>query len=1081
MSASTFESDFSQYISRVKSADNESQRAYYFIEFLRQDLDVGEEFIGQPTDLRPNLEEYLSGSEAPKNHTLSQFTGSDESDVPDGVVGEEEDNTAFIQGYLDARVGNLIIEFKDNLTLDLDDAKDQLRKYVYLLREQEGIKEDFVCFATDGIQFESYEARVPDQAQERNDIILDKLSEINLERVEPQDAERWFRAFISERVNPTIETIDDHFGVGTDLFDQNIELLEEAYENSDTAEVCYSEWSKYLRYAQGSTVEESDVNPKDLFLRHTYLASFAKVLNFLVFSRGSVPSPDEAAEIIRGEVAGPFPDNLFEEDLFSWAGESEEGLEVARKFIDTLLNFNLGRIDRDIFKQLYQQMVSPGVRHDLGEYYTPDWLAAYIIRELDLDSEASVLDPGAGSGTFLVEAIRYKIEQNDREIADFLDDLQEEVVGIDVHPLAVSVAKANYVAAIEDLLSERRGHFTLPIYLADSLALKLRFGDELATTDLGGAEVLEEPVEVWNGEYTYPIPWKGVNSPAEFNQALDIVTEYLDEGDGFEWNLQRDIPAFEDITHIFEQIRSEMSRAKRDKRDSIHAFILRNFSRPLQLMNQDFDAIIGNPPFLTYNSMGEEQQDNVRELLTYYNLHPGGGNVVNMDISTLFLSRALDLYLKEDGKLGFVITRSIFSARQHEPLRKGDMSIPFHLDLVLDLDDVRPLFKEEGDAHVPTAAILGTKGRPLEYPVALRTLTAQLSHRNLSLSEVEPELQIEDSEIILGEGEITSWEADEGTEQSEYHSKFSQGADLTPRLFTEVELDESASEFGFNPSKPPIKTSKPAMAKAKEPYDEIGPLSGKVEEEFIYGTLIGSDIIPFAHRDLRPAVIPALPEGTQYEVLETEDAKSGGYSGLGNWLETANQYWDSDKTGVETVSRRLNHWDRISSHNPRAKYRIAYQKDGKNLYSCVVNSEEVEERSKQDRLNPADSILDHTMFYYETDELEEAYYLSAVLNSDVMNQKIKSFQAEGDFGKRHIQKLPLEFPIPTFDPDNSKHQELVQIAKRGEEKALKILPELEEKYEPDIKYMNIRWVREKAKEEVQEEINQINEIVNSIL
>ena len=929
MSASTFESDFSRYIPRVKSAENESQRAYYFIEFLRQDLDVSEEFIGRPTDLRPNLEEYLSGSEAPENHTLSQFTGSEsgEPKEPSATAGDEEKNAAFVQGYLDARVGNLIIEFKDNLSLDLGDAKDQLQKYVYLLREQEGIKEDFVCFATDGIHFESYEARVPNQAQGRNDVILDKLSEINLEKVESQDAKRWFKAFISERVNPTVENIDTHFGVGSDLFEQNVELLEEAYKNSETAEVCYSEWSKYLKYAQGSTVEESDLNPKDLFLRHTYLASFAKILNFLVFSRGSVPSPDEAAEIIKGEVSGPFPDNLFDEDLFSWAGESKEGLEVVRNFIDTLLNFNLGRIDRDIFKQLYQQMVSPGVRHDLGEYYTPDWLAAYVIQELDLESEASVLDPGAGSGTFLVEAIRYKIEQNERETADFLEDLQEEVVGIDVHPLAVAIAKANYVAAIEDLLSERRGHFSIPVYLADSLALKLRFGDELSTTDLGGAEVLEEPVEVWNGEYTYSIPSKGVNSPAEFNQALDIVTDYLNDGSGFKWELQREIPEFEDITHVFEDIRSEMSRAKRDKKDSIHAFIIRNFSRPLQLMGQNFDAIIGNPPFLTYNRMGGEQQENVKELLSYYNLHPGGGNVVNMDISTLFLSRSLDLYLKEDGKLGFVITRSIFSARQHEPLRKGEMSLPFHLDLILDLDSVRPLFKEEGD--VPTAAILGTKGQSPEYPVSLRTLSAQLSHRNLSLEEAESEIQTEAGEIILGDGEITSWETDEGTEQSEYHPKFSQGADLTPRLFTEVELDESTTQFGFDPNKPPVKTSKPAMAKSKEPYDEIGPLSGEVEEKFIYATLIGSDIIPFAHRNLRPAVVPALPAGNGYEVLETEDAKSGGFSGLGDWLETANQHWDSDKKGVETVSRRLNHWDRISGHNPRTKYRVAYPKDGK--------------------------------------------------------------------------------------------------------------------------------------------------------
>lgn len=1081
MAQSAFEDSFSRYISNVKTADNERERAQHFIEFLRRDLDVSDDFIGRPTELRPNLEEYLSGSEEPKNHTLSQFVGEeDANDIPSAAIGEE-DNTAFIQGYLDARVGNLIIEFKDNLSLDLDDAKDQLRKYVYLLREQEGIDEDFVCFATDGIEFESYEARIPDKAKGRDDIILDKLSEINLENVSSGDAKRWFSAFISERVHPTVERIDDHFGVGSELFSQNIELIEAAYPESETAEVCYSEWSKYLRYAQGSTVEDSDVNPKDLFFRHTYLASFAKILNFLVFSRGSVPSPAEATEIIQGEVSGPFPDNLFNEDLFSWVGETEEGTELATNFIDTLLNFNLGRVDRDIFKQLYQQMVSPGVRHDLGEYYTPDWLAAYIIRELDLEPHASVLDPGCGSGTFLIEAINHKIEQNNRPPSEFIESLQEEVVGIDVHPLAVATAKANYVVAIEGLLSERRGHFSIPVYLADSLALKLRVGDELATTELGGAEVLEEPVEVWGGEYSYPLPSKGVNSPTEFDQALDIVTEYLDNESGFEWKLKRDVPEFDDISHVFKQIRSEMARAEKDKRDSIHAFILRNFSRPLQLMNQDFDAIIGNPPFLTYNRMGEEQQDNVRDLLTFYNLHPGGGNVVNMDISTLFVARCLDLYLKEEGKLGFVITRGIFSGKQHEPLRKGEMSIDFNYDLVFDLDEVRPLFKEEGEAHVPTAAILGTKGEELDYPVSLRTISGQLPGRNLSLEDVESKLSEEEGEIILGEGEITSWETDEGTEQSAYHPKFSQGADLTPRLFTSVELDEQATSFGFDSKKPPLKTSEASMVKAKEPYSEIGPLRGEVEKEFLYGILLGSDIIPFAHRRYRPAIVPAVPGSRNYSVLETEDARSGGYSGLADWLEEANKHWDSDKEGVETVSRRLNHWNRISTHDPNAKYRVIYPKGGKNLMAAVADINDLENRSKEDRLDLRNIIIDHKIFYYETDNETEAYYLSGILNSDVLNKKIKAFQTSGDFGERDIQKIPLEFPIPEFEPDNEHHQKLAKLAKSGEQKALDILPELEEKYEPDIKYMNIRWVREKAKEEVQDEIDEANEIAEILL
>ncbi len=40
---------------------------------------------------------------------------------------------------------------------------------------------------------------------------------------------------------------------------------------------------------------------------------------------------------------------------------------------------------RDLLKQLYQQLFPRSVRHDLGEYYTPDWLAELVLNELGYD------------------------------------------------------------------------------------------------------------------------------------------------------------------------------------------------------------------------------------------------------------------------------------------------------------------------------------------------------------------------------------------------------------------------------------------------------------------------------------------------------------------------------------------------------------------------------------------------------------------------------------------------------------------------------------------------------------------------
>jgi len=61
------------------------------------------------------------------------------------------------------------------------------------------------------------------------------------------------------------------------------------------------------------------------------------------------------------------------------------------------------------------------IRHDLGEYYTPDWLAELVLNEVGWTVETfekiaqekgvlapldlRLLDPACGSGTFLVLAI----------------------------------------------------------------------------------------------------------------------------------------------------------------------------------------------------------------------------------------------------------------------------------------------------------------------------------------------------------------------------------------------------------------------------------------------------------------------------------------------------------------------------------------------------------------------------------------------------------------------------------------------------------------------------------------------------
>ena len=117
---------------------------------------------------------------------------------------------------------------------------------------------------------------------------------------------------------------------------------------------------------------------------------------------------------------------------------------------------------RDLLKHLYQNLMPKKLRHALGEYYTPDWLAERLLNQLGYDGNPKwrLLDPACGSGTFLVLAIkrvkRYA-EEKMLTAADVLDMILRNIVGFDLNPLAVISARTNYLLALGDLLQHRTG------------------------------------------------------------------------------------------------------------------------------------------------------------------------------------------------------------------------------------------------------------------------------------------------------------------------------------------------------------------------------------------------------------------------------------------------------------------------------------------------------------------------------------------------------------------------------------------------------------------------------------------------
>jgi SAM-dependent methyltransferase len=149
---------------------------------------------------------------------------------------------------------------------------------------------------------------------------------------------------------------------------------------------------------------------------------------------------------------------------------------VAEPLFRRLCEYGLPQEPADLIKDLYLDLFPPSVRHRLGEYYTPDWLAEKLLAETlreDLgDASKRVLDPACGSGTFLVlliKHIRRRAFAANVAPAQSLKRILRNVVGFDVNPLAVQAARANYLLALGELLQSSREPLEVPVYEIDSV------------------------------------------------------------------------------------------------------------------------------------------------------------------------------------------------------------------------------------------------------------------------------------------------------------------------------------------------------------------------------------------------------------------------------------------------------------------------------------------------------------------------------------------------------------------------------------------------------------------------------------
>jgi hypothetical protein len=186
--------------------------------------------------------------------------------------------------------------------------------------------------------------------------------------------------------------------------------------------------------------EASEEFFEDLFIRHTYMHIAVLASLSVALEKSGSPEDICSGSLLKVDVALPYLNwwraTLRDEEAKKHAGKVLT--EVVRRA--NLIDWSQNTAE-DVFRTLYEFLVEPPVRRRLGEYYTPPWLVETIINEFNVGKKI-VLDPFCGSGTFLVKTLHRKIE-----LKEDVDEAFGEVVGFDVNPLAVAVARAELVLA----------------------------------------------------------------------------------------------------------------------------------------------------------------------------------------------------------------------------------------------------------------------------------------------------------------------------------------------------------------------------------------------------------------------------------------------------------------------------------------------------------------------------------------------------------------------------------------------------------------------------------------------------------
>jgi len=762
-----------------------------------------------------------------------------------------------------------------------------------------------------------------------------------------------------------------------------------------------------------------------LFALNTYIALVARLVAALSLAESAydigdplVPLRVRLSTLESGklfEAAGI--SNMLWGDFFSWYVDdlhwstwdsAIDHVVQQLKMIDFTVAKKSADATRDLFKEIYQTFVPGALRHALGEYYTPDWLASHALDTLGWNIEDELMDPTCGSGTFLLEGVRRRLAAWRKDTEPEAEELLRGFYGLDLNPLAVLTTKSSLVVSLARFFDPFHP-VRLPIFLADAL-----------DPARSAAGIYRQDLQTGDGVRTFEVPVRLVNHRSFFEifgRIRDMVNACRDTETIFRALLEIFEIRFlsSDERDCLKKTIETLVELQRQHQGGIWCSILADRCAAGAL--SPVRVICGNPPWVKWSHLSPDYAAGIKPRCIALGVFSEdrwvGG--IEADISTVITYEVIDTWLAENGKLGFFLNSAVFDTESGAGFRRFTLDtkgVSFKVDLVEDFRDIKPF---AGASNNPLFLMI-TKNQVTVYPVLYRFWTSDGPRRFSTAEEFRRLARSTDLLARPVPGKVGGpWLKGSCEEQRVWEHLFAPGersymarkgvtTDMNGVFWVRVQdvsLDRNVCRI----------QNVPALGRRSG----IPAISSIVETDHLFPLLRGKSVSAFCARpvpDLRILLPqkgmhgdPALP--TAYPRTWSFLSQFQGYlEGRSSFkrFQRNKPYWSLWSTGAYTFSPYKVVWKEMSGHRFAAAYIGSF--DDPLLGSKVV-------------------VPDHKLYFVPLETEEEAAYVTGILNAPLVGNAISAYASHLSLGVSVVEYLS----IPPFDPGNPGHMEMAAHSK----------------------------------------------------